>query len=682
MRIQRLLFLGQLLLATSAFAGPNAGGVLMLHANESLVWSTGADFCGQSQLERCSDADVRVDGTGSTILYLLAAFPPAGSPRLAGVTFGLDYNTMEVAVEQWQMCGDFELPAEHWPLPNCGNAITWSEAQTKHIVEIGWFSAYTYSADPSPIAVVPHECCGSAFADDAVPANLDAIADYGSVGFNTDGYLPCPLVWDCALQLLPSKLAVYQPCGGTFPVELWIHDVEDLGDFSVCVGYDDALLGFSQRVIDPEFLGSTGRPVSPLPADPCDAGCEPTGIRIGAQTGLAGGEGATGSGRLATIFFAPQAAGTAADSMCLGGWSLHDANPPPPDAIFVTGATGISIVHRASCFGDFNGDGNVTVFDLAANIPRWGCRAGDGCYNEMYDVNLLEPGNYCASTPNGLIDVEDIQRVAGRWHLGCPGDAARRGSPISARRTQTLRISPAFQSIEGAPGDTVSVALVADGVTDLGAYEAEVTVLAEALKIVAVVPGSFLQSTGRTSYAFSPQIDAQNGRVQFGSCTVGDTPAVGGSGVLARIRFEILECGSTVPVEIVSSTLTFADGEPQAPPQFIDGSIQVGCAASVPPGSLPGTKILASRPNPLSGRAEIFFRVPGPGGDAVPVDLSIFDVAGRQVRTLVRRDLRPGDHREIWDARDQAGAPVPSGRYFGRLHVGGKVVEERIVVVR
>jgi flagellar hook assembly protein FlgD len=48
------------------------------------------------------------------------------------------------------------------------------------------------------------------------------------------------------------------------------------------------------------------------------------------------------------------------------------------------------------------------------------------------------------------------------------------------------------------------------------------------------------------------------------------------------------------------------------------------------------------------------------------VQLEIFDVSGRHVRTLVDRVLGAGEHRANWDGRDDAGSRVGSGVYFAR----------------
>jgi hypothetical protein len=177
-----------LLAPATSWSGPNAGGVLILHALPGVVES----HCGFSNIDSCNDANVRMEGGSAVNAWVLAAFPSAGSPRLAGVVFGLHYDENQVFVMDYQACGDFELHDNGWPDPDTGIAITWNEAQTEHLVELLWLSAYGVIDLPGTLDTRGHPQGGGAFADDAIPANIDPIADYGRLGFGTDGYLPCP----------------------------------------------------------------------------------------------------------------------------------------------------------------------------------------------------------------------------------------------------------------------------------------------------------------------------------------------------------------------------------------------------------------------------------------------------------------------------------------------------------
>jgi len=86
-----------------------------------------------------------------------------------------------------------------------------------------------------------------------------------------------------------------------------------------------------------------------------------------------------------------------------------------------------------------------------------------------------------------------------------------------------------------------------------------------------------------------------------------------------------------------------------------------------------------NHPNPFNPTTSIRFGIPAGGGH---VQLGIFDVRGRGVRTLVEGELAPGHHRVLWDGRDKNGRSVPSGVYFYRLRWRDDAVSRRMLMVR
>lgn len=172
-------------------AGPNQGGVLIVHARPDLVYSTGVTYCGQSGITACEEAVPRLDGAGPHIWYVLAAFPPDSSPRLSGVTFGITYDA-NVVFEGYGHCADFELPDGTWPASGTGTAMTWNSPNYGFVTELYWFAGYTYLDVPASFAPRQYPGGGgSNFADDSVPALIDPVAGYGSLGFNQPGANPC-----------------------------------------------------------------------------------------------------------------------------------------------------------------------------------------------------------------------------------------------------------------------------------------------------------------------------------------------------------------------------------------------------------------------------------------------------------------------------------------------------------
>ncbi len=68
-------------------------------------------------------------------------------------------------------------------------------------------------------------------------------------------------------------------------------------------------------------------------------------------------------------------------------------------------------------------------------------------------------------------------------------------------------------------------------------------------------------------------------------------------------------------------------------------------------------------PNPFNPSTIIQYSLP----EAARINLSIFDVSGRRVRTLVQTDKPAGRYEAIWYGKDQHGLPVSTGMYFYML---------------
>jgi hypothetical protein len=93
--------------------------------------------------------------------------------------------------------------------------------------------------------------------------------------------------------------------------------------------------------------------------------------------------------------------------------------------------------------------------------------------------------------------------------------------------------------------------------------------------------------------------------------------------------------------------------------------------------SAPRLRLGANRPNPVAGETVIGFAVPMEG----PVDLAIYDIAGRWVRTLASGSLAPGEHRATWDGCDSQGKRVAPGIYLCRLAAAGGSVSRKLAVI-
>jgi hypothetical protein len=95
----------------------------------------------------------------------------------------------------------------------------------------------------------------------------------------------------------------------------------------------------------------------------------------------------------------------------------------------------------------------------------------------------------------------------------------------------------------------------------------------------------------------------------------------------------------------------------------IESSMGEVSVRTLPASSGSITMLLPSRPNPFSDQTEIGFILASPSY----AKLSIYDVAGRHLRTLADGNHPAGEQRLTWEGRTDHGENVTSGVYFLKL---------------
>jgi hypothetical protein len=85
-----------------------------------------------------------------------------------------------------------------------------------------------------------------------------------------------------------------------------------------------------------------------------------------------------------------------------------------------------------------------------------------------------------------------------------------------------------------------------------------------------------------------------------------------------------------------------------------------------------------NQPNPFNPSTRIGFTV----GEAGPVTLRIYDVAGRAVRTLIEGPVAGGRHQLTWEGVNDNGGSATSGIYFLRLETAAGVRTQKMVLAR
>jgi hypothetical protein len=88
--------------------------------------------------------------------------------------------------------------------------------------------------------------------------------------------------------------------------------------------------------------------------------------------------------------------------------------------------------------------------------------------------------------------------------------------------------------------------------------------------------------------------------------------------------------------------------------------------------ALPVTFAFRVAPNPATTTAKVIINLPG----AAAVKVSLYDLAGRRVTTVVNRVLSEGEHAAALEV-----GGIPAGVYILRLEAGDRVAAKRLAVV-
>jgi endonuclease I len=116
---------------------------------------------------------------------------------------------------------------------------------------------------------------------------------------------------------------------------------------------------------------------------------------------------------------------------------------------------------------------------------------------------------------------------------------------------------------------------------------------------------------------------------------------------------------------------------------FIDrpelAALMLSDAVGAPAGEwVPVFALGRNAPNPFGPVTRIPFAAPA----GTRVRLSVYDVSGRLVATLVDGPAGAGPQEAVWDARDRDGTPASAGVYFYRFEAGERRETRRMVLLR
>ena len=83
-------------------------------------------------------------------------------------------------------------------------------------------------------------------------------------------------------------------------------------------------------------------------------------------------------------------------------------------------------------------------------------------------------------------------------------------------------------------------------------------------------------------------------------------------------------------------------------------------------------------PNPFNPETKISYQLPENG----KVELTVYNLKGQKVKTLVNETLESGNYLVIWNGTDDNNKPVSSGIYFYKMKAGKHQKTKKMVLMK
>lgn len=427
-----------------------------------------------------------------------------------------------------------------------------------------------------------------------------------------------------------------------FTVDVNIQSVLNLGLCHFFVNFDASKVQVVD-VVKGDFLDQDGASSTSIKeVDNTNGKVELSLTRVGTTTG------ASGSGLLYKITFhviAENCAGTLA-------FTSVDLRQPDNKAITVTtqGAT-IQAAAVSGLLGDFDKDLDIDTHDFSLLATYWkptNTKTGD-IGPATGTVPALTPA------PDGVVNFEDLFVFTRMWNWYHQIHAGEGGGALAKSNTR-LEWRLADQQTNA---KTIRMELWADGIDHLAMGHIQVEFDQRALQFKSASAGQLL-SRGDASTAFFA--DAGKGAIDISMSRLapkGQSPEVNGSGVLAVFEFEKKNNSAQPLVNVAELDFRSADNAEITIDSRPDFSLDSGETPTA-------FSLSQNYPNPFNSSTQMQFNVP----QSSLVQITVMNVLGQPVRTLVNARLEAGSHRVVWNGKNEFGQEVAGGIYLVRMKAG------------
>ena len=302
------------------------------------------------------------------------------------------------------------------------------------------------------------------------------------------------------------------------------------------------------------------------------------------------------------------------------------------------------------------GDNVVNTADLSLLGANYGVTINDPDALGCLDVGpTTDHSTNTRPTTDNVLDFEDLVMFAINFS---PAVSAPFASLKAEGTEDALSVEAPAQV---APGETFTASVRLRGAGDLQALSAHLVWDAAVAQPIAVAAGALISDQNGVVFSAEPgDVDA----ALLGERTSG----MGGDGEIATVTFRSVTAGAP------GIGLARVDGRDAA-----NRHIPVTAPIAATAGPRPGETALAPvAPNPFRDATTVAFSLARGG----PVELAIYSVDGRRVRTLLRDTREAGSYRVLWNGSNERGGRVAPGLYYARLNADHARFTRTIALIR
>ena len=315
--------------------------------------------------------------------------------------------------------------------------------------------------------------------------------------------------------------------------------------------------------------------------------------------------------------------------------------------------------------GDYNQDMVVNGDDLADFTIAWNTQDTS---KEIGPATGVAPRLLCH--PDGKVDFEDLVIFVWMWN------SFHQGPSLSPPICPEYQTTDSDNLIAFTPDSSIGqneskqFGLVLKDVKEVMVVSLVFEYDPAQLQIESINEGFLLSKNGAKTL-FLKSIDNHRGVAEVVSSRLnGDPLGVDGTEPVARIRVKALTRISSEPLAV-----HYKVWNSQAKPLVIGHSLlKLNFADFFPQ----GLELFQNYPNPFNPQTTIRYNLP----QGSQVRLTIYNIAGQKVKTLVEEHQTAGHNAVRWNGTDDNGSEVTSGIYFYRIQAGEFTQTKKMVILK